>query len=178
MSFDEDNAPDPAVGPFLGLDIGARRIGVARADAATRIAIPAETVDARRSARPAEYIADLLAEHRCKTIVVGWPLTLEGEEGRATQKVQKFMDRLIKVIAGRQSQAARQPEAGRQPEDARQPETAVSAELPQVIRWDERMTTTAAESFLIGADVSRSRRKKVVDQIAATHILQGYLDSL
>jgi len=147
----EDNG---VVGPFLGLDIGEARIGVARADAATRIAIPAETVAAGRAERPAQYIAELVLEHGCRTIVVGWPLTLEGREGRAVQKVQRFMDKLMIAIA----------QAG--------------IDAPEVIHWDERMTTTAAESFLIGADVSRSRRKKVVDQIAATHILQGYLDSL
>lgn len=147
----EDTGP---AGPFMGLDIGEARIGLARADAATRIAIPAETVAAGRGQRPAQYIAELVLEHGCRTIVVGWPLTLEGKEGRAVQKVQRFMDKLMVAIA----------------------QTGVDA--PQVIHWDERMTTTAAESFLIGADVSRSRRKKVVDQIAATHILQGYLDSL
>jgi len=157
MSSDEENASNKSAGPFLGLDIGDRRIGVARADGATRIAIPAETVEAGRGARAAQYIAGLVAEQGCQTIVVGWPLTLEGKEGRAVQKVQRFIDRLMEAIAAEQGD---------------------DVTLPEVIRWDERMTTTAAESFLIGADVSRSRRKKVVDQIAATHILQGYIDSL
>src|SRR5690554_4904720 len=153
MGLDEIKNQEIA-GPFLGLDIGDARIGVARADAATRIAIPAETVKAGRGARPADYIAGLVAEHGSRVIVVGWPLTLEGKEGRAVQKVQRFMDKLAVAIA----------RAG--------------IDAPEVIQWDERMTTTVAESFLIGVDVSRSRRKKVVDQIAATHILQGYLDSL
>lgn len=170
MSAEEDDAKasKKLPGPFLGLDIGSRRIGVARADAATRIAVPAETVDATRDARPAQYIAEMIAEYGCNTIVVGWPLTLEGKEGRAVQKVQRFMDRLVKAISVQQLSEQIEGDEG----------DAVTVSLPDVIHWDERMTTTAAEAFLIGVNVSRRRRKKVVDQIAATHILQGYLDSL
>lgn len=139
--------------PYLGLDVGTRRIGVARSDQNASIAMPVETVEAGPGKKPAERIAELVAEAKCHTIVVGWPLTLEGSEGRAVRRVEKFVDRLGDALA------------------------AVD-EAPEIVTWDERLTTTAAESFLVGADVSRRRRKQVVDQIAATHILQGYLDSL
>jgi putative Holliday junction resolvase len=160
MASDDKNSGNKTdSGPFFGLDVGTKRIGVARADATARIAMPLETVEAGRGARPAEYIAGLVTRENCRTIVVGWPLTLEGEEGRAVQKVRRFIDKLQDAIA---ELAADDAEIA----------------APEVVPWDERMTTTAAETFLIGANVSRLRRRKVVDQIAATHILQGYLDSL
>jgi putative Holliday junction resolvase len=115
--------------------------------------MPDQTIDARRKADPEGQIAELIDESGSHTVVVGWPLTLEGEEGRAVRLVEKFIGRLEKKLA----------------------EIDASAEI---VEWDERLTTTAAESFLIGADVSRKRRKEVVDQVAASHILQGYLDSL
>lgn len=139
--------------PYIGLDVGTKRIGVAKSDVSGKIAMPHETVDASRRNAAAEQIAALIADAGCHTVVVGWPLTLDGSEGRAVRRVEKFLERL---------------EAALENTDA----------APDIVPWDERLTTTAAESFLIGADVSRRRRKKVVDQIAASHILQGYLDSL
>lgn len=115
--------------------------------------MPHETVDASRRQQAVVRIVELVEEFGCHTLVVGWPLTLEGSEGRAVRRVQKLVDRLEEAFAE-------------------------SDEPPEIVHWDERLTTTAAESFLIGADVSRRRRKEVVDQIAASHILQGYLDSV
>lgn len=140
-------------GCYLGLDVGERRIGVARSDAAGSFAMPVETVDASDTKAAVERIVGLADEGGCHTIVVGWPLTLEGEEGRAVQRVQRLVDRLEAAFE--------------------------EAELEvDIVPWDERLTTHAAEDFLIGADVSRRRRKEVIDQVAAKHILQGYLDSL
>ncbi len=139
--------------PYIGLDVGTRRIGVATSNGAGTIAMPLETVEAGRGKQPAKRVAQIVEQTQCEAIVVGWPLTLDGEEGRAVRRVQAFLDRLEDTL----------DEIGA---------------APQIVTWDERLTTTAAESFLIGADVSRRRRKQVVDQIAATHILQGYLDSL
>lgn len=156
-------ADTPSAGAFFGIDVGARRIGVARADAQTRIATPFETVAAGRGQRPAAHIARILVEERCHTVVVGWPLTLDGEEGRATRDVDRFVDELMAAVAQLTAESATNTTPGT---------------VLEVVRWDERMTTIAAEAFLIGADVSRRRRRQVVDQIAATHILQGYLDSL
>lgn len=139
--------------PYIGLDVGTRRIGVAKSDESGSIAMPHETVDASRRREAVARISQLVQEAQCHTVVVGWPLTLEGSEGRAVRRVQKLVDRLEESFGE-------------------------FDEPPEIVNWDERLTTTAAESFLIGADVSRRRRKEVVDQIAASHILQGYLDSL
>jgi putative Holliday junction resolvase len=115
--------------------------------------MPDQTVDARRKADPEGRIVEIIETTGCHTIVVGWPLTLDGSEGRAVRFVQKFISRLEKRLDGL--------------DDA-----------PEIVEWDERLTTSAAESFLISTDVSRRKRKEVVDQVAASHILQGYLDSL
>lgn len=139
--------------PYIGIDVGSRRIGVAKSDPAARMAMPHETVAASHREAAAEQIAAMLAEGQSHTVVVGWPLTLEGTEGRATRNVARFIDCLSAALE------------------------AIDHEV-EVVRWDERMTTSAAENLLISADVSRRRRKEVVDQIAAAHILQGYLDSL
>lgn len=139
--------------PYIGVDVGTRRIGLAKSDAAGRFAMPFETVDASNQHEAAVHIAELVEQEDCHTVVVGWPLTLEGGEGRAVRQVAGFVDKLDAALSELNME-------------------------PTIIRWDERLTTSAAESFLIGADVSRQRRRKVVDQIAATHILQGYLDSL
>lgn len=142
-----------ASSPYLGLDVGTRRIGVAKSDARGRMAMPSETVDASRRGEAAERIAQIIDQSGAHTVVVGWPLNLDGTAGRAVRRTEKFIARLEEALA----------KCGRE---------------PAIVEWDERLTTSAAENFLIGADVSRKRRKQVVDQIAAAHILQGYLDSL
>lgn len=139
--------------PYLGLDVGERRIGVARSDAAGSFAMPVETVEATDTEAAVERIVGLADERGCHTIVVGWPLTLEGEEGRAVRRVERLVDRLEAALERADMEV-------------------------DIVSWDERLTTRAAEDFLIGADVSRRRRKEVIDQVAAKHILQGYLDSL
>ena len=132
---------------IMGIDVGTVRVGIAMSDAAIGIAHPRETLAA---ADAVEEVVVLVDAESVTTIVIGWPLHLDGSEGLATRRVEKFEARLVEALGGREI---------------------------ELIRWDERLTTTAAENFLIGADVSRSRRKEVVDQIAATHILQGWLDS-
>ena len=140
--------------PYLGLDVGTRRIGVATTDPTAQFAFPRETVDASDLRAAARRIRELVVELGAHTVVVGWPLTLDGEEGRAVERVVRFVEELEAVFE--------------------QTETPP----PEFVEWDERMTTRAAEDFLIDADVRRRKRKEVVDQIAASHILEGYLDSL
>ncbi len=131
----------------MGIDVGSARVGIAMSDANIGIAHPRETLAA---ADAIEEVIVLVDADAVTTIVVGWPLHLDGSEGLATRRVEIFEERLREALGAREV---------------------------EIIRWDERLTTTAAENFLIEADVSRSRRKEVVDQIAATHILQGWLDS-
>lgn len=137
----------------LGLDIGERRIGVAvSSDAILGMALPLETVTATKKDDGTARVAELIKARQITHLVVGWPLTLEGKVGRATTRVESFLKRLAPKLK--------------------------AADLSvEVVRWDERLTTTAAESFLIEADVSRAKRKQVIDKIAATHILEGFLRS-
>ena len=151
----EPSTPEPTP-HYLGLDVGARRVGVAVSSPDAGFALPVETVDVRHARVGAQRIVGMMRERAITHIVVGWPLNLEGKTGRATQRVEKFLREL-------------QVQMKRSLEDP---------DSIEIIRWDERLTTTAAESFLISEDVSRSRRKEVVDQVAATHILNSFLSSL
>ena len=137
-------------GRFLALDVGTRRIGVA-ASAPGGMAMPLETVDARDRGKAARRLVDLMMEHKSPAVVVGWPLDMQGREGRAVERVEKFMSFVRKEMARR------------------------GVEIP-IHQWDERLTTTAADRMLIEADLSRSRRKEAIDQVAACHILQGFLE--
>lgn len=151
-----DPSESPPLSRYMGLDVGARRVGVAVSSPNAGFALPVETVDVRHARVGAQRIVGLMRERAITHVVVGWPLNLEGKTGRATQRVEKFVREL-------EFQMKRVLE---------QPDEVI------IIQWDERLTTTAAESFLISEDVSRSRRKEVVDQVAATHILNSFLSSL
>lgn len=92
-------------------------------------------------------IVALVRETGAERIVVGLPLTLDGVEGQAVRRTRAF-------VAGVEERV----------------------DVP-VVEWDERLTSVAAERSLIEADVRRDKRKQVIDQVAATMILQGYLDA-
>jgi putative Holliday junction resolvase len=129
------------------LDLGDVRIGLAISDELGLTAQPAG-VYTRRSARAdLDALATLVAERDIRAIVVGLPLLLSGEPGARAQAAQAFAEHL----------------RGRLPD--------MPVEL-----WDERLTTAEAQRTLIAADVSRRRRREVVDSMAAVLILQGYLD--
>jgi putative Holliday junction resolvase len=132
---------------IVGLDIGSVRIGVAVSNEA-RIATPLETIAAKPRAAALARVAAIVSERNVDTIVVGLPLELSGREGVAVRKVRRLT-------------------------------TALVESLPDVdlVEWDERLTSVAAESSLIESGVRRAARKKVIDQVAAVLILQGYLDS-
>ncbi|MBA2661785.1 MAG: Holliday junction resolvase RuvX [Bradymonadaceae bacterium] len=138
---------------YIGVDVGSRRIGVAVSDPFGSMALPLETIDGRDGGKAARRIATLVAEYEAAGIVVGWPIDMRGKEGAATRMVAAFLGLLDKALA-RDNLSV------------------------DVHRWDERLTTHAAEALMIEADISRAKRKETVDQIAAAHILQGYLDAL
>lgn len=132
---------------ILGLDIGERRTGVAVSDESKTFAFPLTTVHAHNKRQwIAEIIRLISAEENIESIVVGLPLTHHGEEGRDAKNIQTYIALLQE-----------------------------KTKFP-VIQWDERFTTVEAERYLLEADVSRSKRKEVIDKVAATIILQTYLD--
>lgn len=132
---------------MMGLDYGDRRIGVAVSDAFRWTAQGVCAVERRRDGSEVDRIADLVQEHEVSEIVVGLPKNMNGSIGPRGEICIAFA------------------------EDIRQ-RLAIPVHL-----WDERLTTVAAERTLLEADVSRKKRKLVVDKMAATLILQNYLDS-
>jgi putative holliday junction resolvase len=138
----------PDRGALIGLDLGTKTIGVAASDPDRRVAAPVETVARKRFGLDARRILDLAAERRAAGIVLGLPINMDGTEGPRAQSTRAFARGLAQLTA-----------------------------LP-IALWDERLSTAAVERALIAADASRARRKAVIDQHAATYILQGALDRL
>jgi len=133
---------------ILALDIGSKRTGVAISDPSQSISLPLTNVEATKKGEWVSKVKDLVETSDVEKIVVGIPLDHHGEEGADAQKIREFIALLRERVT--------QP----------------------VIEWDERFTTVQAERTLVDADLSRKRRKQVIDKIAATIILQSYLDSL
>lgn len=132
---------------WIGVDVGEARVGLAVSDPLGTIALPHATVSAKTAV--AEIVA-LCAEHEAN-VVIGWPLELSGQAGRAARRVDRFIEALEHAAAAAQLSI-------------------------EVQRRDERLTTGLAATLLAEAEVFGKRRKGAVDQVAATQILQGFLD--
>ncbi len=134
----------------LGLDLGSKTIGIALSDALKLIATGVETYHFKENhyKHALDYIVDFSRRNNVSIIVLGQPKNMDGSIGERGKISESFAEK-------------------------------IRAELDvKVVLWDERLTTVSANKMLIEADVSRKKRKKVVDKIAATLILQGYLDSI
>jgi putative Holliday junction resolvase len=131
---------------ILGLDMGAKRIGLAVSDPLGITAQGLEVWVRRGREADLDHILKVAREYHVQQIVVGLPRHLDGRPGTAAPEIQEFAGALGQALGG------------------------------EVVFWDERLTTAAAERMLIQADVSRKRRRQVVDQLAAVLILQSYLD--
>ncbi len=142
--------PQPTVGRVLGVDLGARRIGLALSDPTRTVASPLDVLLRQRS-RDDDHRAILAAarEHEAATIVVGLPLSLSGREGPAAKGVREEVDAL-RTAAGE----------------------AFTVEV-----FDERFTTVTAERSLREARMGREARRRVVDKVAAAVMLQAYIES-
>ncbi len=133
--------------PLIAIDIGTVRIGMAIADPDTNIAMPLTTIHIRHSDDPYREIADIIAQHGSTRIVVGWPLELDGSEGAAIKRTKAFLQRLKAV-----------------------------APNIKIARQDERLSSVAAENALQAMQTTGSQKKNKVDAIAASLILQMFLD--
>jgi putative holliday junction resolvase len=131
---------------ILGLDIGSKRIGVAVSDELGLTAQGLQTLTFTDTDSAVKFITKIATEYQVAEIVVGLPYNMDGTEGPQAEKVRIIMESIKR-----------------------------SCELP-VVEWDERLSTVAAERVLLEADMSRSKRRKVIDKVAAVIILQGYLD--
>jgi len=131
---------------IAALDVGEARIGIAVSDELGLTAQGVGVVQRRGGRHDLEALAERLAPYQPERLVVGLPLNMNGTEGPQAEKVRAFATRVAEHLA-----------------------------LPLEFS-DERLTTVAAERTLLEADLSRRRRRDLVDQVAATLILQTYLD--
>ncbi|AST92679.1 Holliday junction resolvase RuvX [Sutcliffiella cohnii] len=134
---------------ILGLDVGSKTVGVAISDELGWTAQGLETIKIDEATNNLGFkrLKQIIAQYGVELVVVGLPKNMNGTIGPRGEASQQYADKLTAKTG-----------------------------LP-VVLWDERLTTMAAEKMLISADVSRQKRKKVIDKLAAVMILQGYLDS-
>lgn len=133
----------------MGIDYGDSRIGIAISDALMYTAQGIETIKWNKSIEePLKRISELVEEYKINKIVVGFPKNMNGTIGPRGEKTIEFAELLKKRIGD-----------------------------IEVILWDERLTTVAANRTMREMGVKKNNKKKLVDQIAAVYILQGYLDS-
>lgn len=138
----------PAKGSLFGLDLGTKTIGIAVSDPDQRIATPVTTIRRKKFTQDTEDLLTLCGSRHVTGLVLGLPLNMDGSEGPRAQATRAF----ARNLGGKM-------------------------DLP-IAFWDERLSTVAAERDLIALDTSRARRAEIIDEMAATHILQGALDRL
>jgi putative Holliday junction resolvase len=130
----------------MGLDVGEKRIGIALSDQLGWTAQGHSVLTRSNLQQDLQYLANLCTSNEVGTTVVGFPRNMNGTVGPKGQEIMEF-GRLLQDHLG----------------------------LP-VEYWDERLTTVAAQRVLLEANVTRRKRKQVIDKLAAVNILQGYLD--
>ena len=133
---------------IMALDLGSKRVGVALSDELGLTAGGLTVLDREPKDQFLQAVKELSLEHQCGLIVLGLPRRMDGSLGPEAQRVLALA-RDIEAHVG----------------------------LP-VETWDERLSTVAVERVLLEADLSRKKRKKVIDKVAAAYILQSYLDYL
>jgi putative holliday junction resolvase len=131
---------------LLGLDVGSHTIGVAISDELGMTAQPIKTIRRKSKEEDLREIKTIIAEFEIIKIVVGLPKNMDGTLGKQAEIIFRWIKALQEEI-----------------------------KLP-MITWDERLSTVGASKVLLEADLSREKRKKVIDKLAAVLILQGYLD--
>ncbi|MDN3018637.1 Holliday junction resolvase RuvX [Paenibacillus sp. BSR1-1] len=133
----------------LGLDVGSKTVGIALSDELGWTAQGLKTlkINEERKAFGFEEIGQLIKEYQVDKVVIGLPKNMNGTIGPRGEASKQYAEEIEKQFS-----------------------------VPTIL-WDERLTTMAAERVLLEADVSRKKRKKVIDKMAAVMILQGYLDS-
>ena len=133
---------------IMGLDVGDKRIGIAMSDLLRFTAQGIETYNRADDEKDMAYIANMFKENDAEYIVCGLPKNMNGTVGPQAEKVMAFADAISEKFGIR------------------------------IVYVDERLTTVQAERMLIEADVSRGKRRKVIDKLAAVNILQSHLDSI
>ncbi|UCF67546.1 MAG: Holliday junction resolvase RuvX [Acidobacteriota bacterium] len=130
----------------LGIDVGTKTLGLAVSDENARVAMPLEVLARSGLERDLRRLSEQIQQREIAEVVVGMPLQLDGRPGELAPEAELIAAKLRERCT------------------------------VSVFLWDERMTTAGAERVLIQADVSRRKRRQVIDKLAATLILQGFLD--
>ncbi len=132
---------------IMGLDVGSQTIGVSVSDPFGWTAQGVETIRHTTREKDFQRLGELVKTYEVELFVLGMPLNMNGTKGMRAERTEAFAEEL-------------------------------KAAFPEVAQtfWDERLTTVMAQKELIAADVSRKKRKQVIDKMAAVAILQGYLD--
>ncbi|PWR24761.1 Holliday junction resolvase RuvX [Zavarzinia aquatilis] len=137
----------PASARLLGVDLGTKTIGLALSDTSRTVASPLETIRRVKFSIDVERFFALIDQHQVAGIVLGLPMNMDGTAGPRVQATRAFATEVLK-----------------------------RREL-NLTYWDERLSTAAVTRMMIDADMTRARRAELVDKLAATYILQGYLDA-
>ncbi len=142
----------PKNAKILGLDVGKKTIGLSLSDSAHTIATPLKTIHRKKFTRDADMIAALINEYEIGGFIIGYPINIDGTEGRSCQSIRDFAAEFVK-------------------------HPAIIAHLPDpwVALWDERFSTDTVEGFVDKhVDISKRRAKDrgIIDKLAACHILQ------
>jgi len=133
---------------IMGLDLGSRTIGVAISDELGVTAQGVKTIRRKSKEEDLKEILSLIAQLAVEQIVVGLPKNMDGTLGEQAEKVLRWVELLQSRVT-----------------------------VP-VMTWDERLTTVGATRVLLEADLSRKKRREVIDKLAAVLILQGFLDQI
>ena len=145
-----DRRPDNV--RLLGMDISKNNIGLALSDAGHSIATPLRTIKRVKFTRDIQEIKAVIDDYGVGGFVLGYPVNMDGSEGARCESIRHFAD-----------------EMKNHPD--------IFGKNPWIALWDERLSTVSVENFLVeSVDMSRTKRKQVVDALAAQHILQGALD--
>lgn len=133
---------------LLGLDVGDTTIGLALSDVMRTIASPFETIERTKFTKDMEKLSGIIEKQKIGGLIIGYPVNMDGSLGPRTQSTRTFVSNMSKTV-----------------------------KLPMLL-WDERMSTMAVERTMLEADLSRERRAQLVDKLAASYMLQGFLDSI
>jgi putative Holliday junction resolvase len=133
---------------LLGLDLGSKTIGLAISDGAFHLSSPLDTIRRKKFTQDAIQLQAIIEERQVGGLILGLPINMDGTEGPRCQSTRQFARNFMERY-----------------------------DIPLAF-WDERLSTAAVERDLIAADVSRAKRAEVIDQMAASFILQGALDYL
>ncbi len=135
---------------IIGIDYGDSRIGIAVSDPLGWTAQGIETINWRNNIdEPIERILEIINSYEAKKVIVGFPKNMNGTIGPRGDKTNEFIEHLNNKVEG-----------------------------IEIIKWDERLSTVAANRTMNELGVKKSKKRQVVDQIAAVYILQGYLDAM